>query len=83
MKKCLKYKLPVSEAEKRNPSLLHAKLGAYLAEQKYLTMEEAMDIYYRSQLADQIDKGIYGIENMDYKYLVHDLIVNEPELFEK
>ena len=35
MKKCLKYKLPVSEAEKRNPSLLHAKLGAYLAEQKY------------------------------------------------
>ncbi|MCI9486294.1 MAG: nicotinate-nucleotide adenylyltransferase [Lachnospiraceae bacterium] len=35
MKKCSKYKLPVSEAERKNPSLLHAKLGAYLAKQKY------------------------------------------------
>lgn len=61
---------------------LEESMIEYLAEQKNLTMEEAMDIYYHSQLADQIDKGIYGIENMDYKYLVHDLIVNEPELFE-
>ena len=62
---------------------LEESMIEYLAEQKSLTMEEAMDIYYRSQLADQIEKGSYGIENMDYKYLVHDLIVNEPELFEK
>ena len=62
---------------------LEESMIEYLAEQKSLTMEEAMDIYYRSQLADQIEQGSYGIENMDYKYLVHDLIVNEPELFEK
>ncbi len=32
---CKKYHLPVSESEKENPGLLHAKLGAYLAEHKY------------------------------------------------
>ena len=41
-----------------------------------------MDIYYNSRLAEQIEKGIYGIDNMDYKYLTQDLIENEPELFE-
>ncbi len=35
LKKCTKEHLPISEAERKNPSLLHAKLGAYLAEQKY------------------------------------------------
>ena len=35
VKKCLKYKLSVSEAEQKNPSLLHAKLGACLATRKY------------------------------------------------
>ncbi len=35
LKKSLKYELPVSEAERQNPSLLHAKLGAYLAQYKY------------------------------------------------
>ena len=24
---------------------------------------------------------LYGIENMDYKYLAEDLVENEPELF--
>ena len=35
IKKCLKHGIPVSETERRNPSLLHAKLGAYLAKKKY------------------------------------------------
>jgi predicted HD superfamily hydrolase involved in NAD metabolism len=35
LKLCKKYHLEVSEIEKANPSLLHAKLGAYLAENKY------------------------------------------------
>ena len=30
-----KYRLPVNEAEKQNPSLLHSKLGAYLAEARF------------------------------------------------
>lgn len=33
--KCEKYKIPISETERKNPSLLHSKLGAYLAEHKY------------------------------------------------
>ena len=36
-----------------------------------------------SRLADQISKGLYGIENMDYKYLAEDLVENEPLLFAK
>lgn len=35
IKKCLKHHIPVSETERKNPSLLHAKLGAHLAKQKY------------------------------------------------
>lgn len=35
IKLCNKYHLSVSEVEKKNPSLLHAKLGAFLAAQKY------------------------------------------------
>ena len=32
---CLKNGLPVSQYEEKNPELLHAKLGAYLAENQY------------------------------------------------
>ena len=32
---CEKYHLSISESERQNPSLLHAKLGAYLAAKKY------------------------------------------------
>ena len=32
---CKKYDLEISNAERENPGLLHAKLGAYLAEHKY------------------------------------------------
>ena len=46
-------------------------------------LNKAMDIYYNSRLAKQIEQGTYGIENMDYKYLAQDLIENEPELFSK
>ena len=53
----------------------------YLAEVKSIEIREAFDIYYSSKLAQQIEEGAYGIENMDYKYLANDLIENEPELF--
>lgn len=35
LQKCKKYNLPVQEFERKNPELLHAKLGAYFAEHKY------------------------------------------------
>lgn len=35
IKLCEKYGLPISDTERKNPGLLHAKLGAYLAEKEY------------------------------------------------
>ena len=35
LQKCGKHGLPVSDAERRNPFLLHGKVGAWLAEHKY------------------------------------------------
>lgn len=54
----------------------------YLSKERNLELRQAMDIYYHSRLAKEIEQGTYGIENMDYKYLTQDLIENEPELFE-
>lgn len=61
--------------------MLDEKIISALAENKGIDLRKAMDIYYQSQLAEQIHEGRYGIENMDYKYLVEDLIENESELF--
>ena len=55
----------------------------YLAKQKRIDVRTAFDIYYSSRLADQIADGMYGIDNLDAKYLVEDLIENETELFRK
>ena len=35
LKRCQKYGLAITEAEQRSPHLLHAKVGAYLAEHRY------------------------------------------------
>lgn len=53
-----------------------------LAELRNLDLTTATDIYYRSRLCNQIAEGLYGIDNLDYKYLADDLIENEPELFQ-
>ncbi|MBP5672883.1 MAG: hypothetical protein J6X49_10865 [Victivallales bacterium] len=53
-----------------------------LAELKSIDLRKAMDIYYKSRLARQIRAGLYGIDNMDARYLAVDLVENEPELFE-
>lgn len=62
---------------------LEESIIEYLSKEKDLELRQAMDIYYHSRLAKEIEQGIYGIENMDYKYLAQDLIENEPELFSK
>ena len=61
--------------------LLEEKIIKQLATQQELSIRDAMDIYYKSKLSQQINDGSYGIENMDYRYLARDLIENEPELF--
>lgn len=37
---CRQFFLPISDAEEKNPGLLHAKLGAYLAETQYHVHDE-------------------------------------------
>ena len=73
----VKYNVTIDTYKER----LEERIIAYLSEIKGISIESAMDAYYRSRLATQIAKGLYGIENMDYKYLAEDLVENEPELF--
>ena len=75
----VKYNVNIDTYKER----LEERIIAYLSEIKGISLEEAIDAYYRSRLADQISKGLYGIENMDYKYLAEDLVENEPVLFAK
>ena len=67
--------------ERTYKELLEEKIINHLAEVKGIPIRQAMDIYYKSNLSQQINDGRFGIENMDYRYLVQDLIENEPELF--
>ncbi len=55
---------------------LEASIIKYLAEKKQIDVREAMNLYYSSRLAGQIENGEYGIENLDYKYLAEDLLAN-------
>lgn len=59
---------------------LEERLIAYIAEQHNISLDEAMDIYYRSKLADMINAGTYGIQYLDYKVLADILEQTEPEL---
>ena len=63
--------------------VLEEKIINNLAREKGILIREAMDIYYKSRLSQQIYDGSFGIENMDYRYLLQALIENEPELFRK
>ena len=67
--------------DKTYKELLEEKIINRLAEVKGLPIRQAMDIYYKSKLAQQINDGSFGIENMDYRYLVQDMIENEQALF--
>ena len=66
------------------PDVLHSQKYLDFGKGFYTTTycEQAMDVYYRSDLAVQIQDGKYGIDNVDYKYLAEDLIENEPSLFQ-
>lgn len=77
---CEKYGLSVNQAEKRNPGLLHSKLGAYLATSKYgVEDQEVLDaISYHTTgrpqmtlldkiiyIADYIEPNRYQAPNLD------------------
>ncbi|MBP5591925.1 hypothetical protein J6Y50_08775 [bacterium] len=56
---------------------LETKIIGYLSEKLGIDLRKAMDLYYTSKLSTQIEQGLYGIENLDYKNLAEDLIENE------
>ena len=60
--------------------MLEEDIISELSKRKDIPLRDAMDIYYKSKLSQQINDGSYGIENMDYRYLVQDLLENESEL---
>lgn len=67
--------------EKYYQERLEERLIAHLAKENSVSLEQAMDIYYHSSMADYIHEGIYGVQYLDYKVLVRILMDTEPELF--
>ena len=49
---------------------LEERIIVYLSETKGISLERAMDIYYRSALAEKIYCGTEGVQYLDYKVLV-------------
>ena len=66
--------------EKVYQESLEERIISYLAETNGLSLEEAMDVYYNSRLADKIHNGDYGVQYLDYKVLAQILCETEPEL---
>lgn len=56
---------------------LEERIIAHLAQVKNCSLEQAMDLYYNSELADKIHQGKDGIQYLDYKVLVQILIDTE------
>lgn len=61
---------------------LEESIVSYIAQQKKLSLEDALDKYYSSKLSVKIHDGVYGVQYLDYKNLVEILFETEPELFE-
>ncbi len=68
---CKKYGIIVSDVERENPSLLHAKLGAYIAREKYGVMDDEVlhAIYVHTT-------GEPGMSTLD-KILLLPIILNQ------
>ena len=71
-----KYNVRIDTYKER----LEERIIARLAELASLPIEKAMDVFYSSRLARQIEEGSLGLENLDYKYLADGLLENESEL---
>ena len=57
------------------------RIISHLAKMKNLSLEQAMDLYYRSHLAQKIHEGQDDVQYLDYKVLVQILLDTESELF--
>lgn len=61
---------------------LEERIIAYLSETRSISLEQAMNIYYHSKLADKIQRGVEGVQYLDFKVLVQILCEVEQELFD-
>ena len=55
--------------EKNYQERLEERVISYIAEKQNIQLTDAMDLYYKSCLADKIAQGQYGIQYLDYKVL--------------
>ncbi len=60
---------------------LEERIIAYLAESNKISLEDAMSLYYSSNLANKIHEGCEGVQYLDYKVLADILKDTEPGLF--
>ena len=66
IKLCEKYQIEVTESEKKNPELLHAKLGAYMAITSHTTGRPGMTLLEKIiYIADFIEPGRKEIPKLD------------------
>ncbi|MCQ2122648.1 MAG: hypothetical protein MJZ25_00505 [Fibrobacter sp.] len=55
--------------EKLYQERLEERIINRISEIQNISLEQAMDIYYSSNLSREINQGTYGIQYMDYKIL--------------
>lgn len=60
---------------------LEERLIEFLSEKHDMGYQQAMDVYYKSELAGKIHEGKYGVQYLDYKVLAEILEETEPEIF--
>ncbi len=60
---------------------LEERIIARIAEERAISLEKAMKIYYDSDLADKIHRGVEGIQYLDYKVLTQVLDEMEKESY--
>ena len=61
---------------------LEERIILRLSEMKELPLEKAMDVYYRSRLAERIYSGSEGVQYLDPKVLCEILCSTEESLFD-
>ena len=62
---------------------LDERIISCLAERCGMSLDDAMDLYYHSRLAEKISQGKDGVQYLDHKVLVRILYETEYGLFEK
>lgn len=69
------------DLEKSYQEELEERLISYLAKINHISLEQAVDIYYNSKMAENIHEGKYGVQYLDYKVLAQIMMDTEPDLF--